>query len=78
MVKKAKEKSKDLKELSLFDCREAEFEALANYYIDVYSGKKVKDLRFRMFLDNTMERKAKEYASFVQSIITAFAGKITK
>lgn len=63
---------------SLFDCREEEFQALANYYIDVYSGKKVKDPIFRMFLDNTMERKAKKYALFVQFIITAFDGKITK
>lgn len=78
MIKRTKKKLDVLNESSLFDCREEDFEALANYYIDVYSGKKVKDPIFRMFLDNTMERKAKKYALFVQFIITAFDGKITK
>ena len=69
----------NIDEVSLFDCREEEFKTLSNYFIDVYSGKKSKDPRKRMFFcDNAMKKRAKEYASCVQSIVAEFSGKVTK
>ena len=79
MIKKTKKNVDVLNESSLFDCREEEFEVLSNYFIDAYSGKKSKDPRKRMFFcDGAMKKRAKEYASCVQTIVAEFSGKVTK
>ena len=58
---------------------DAEFDELIDYFVALNSGNQVEDPRPQMsFINPTMEKRAKEYASFISTIIDVFDGKLEK